>query len=378
MKSSSQIKAYLLDSRPKREIDELAIRQYCQNFGIDLSDCNNFPKTSNKPAITYRQFKSWLGNENLEKGEVITLDVDGSIGLVRSCDATSITFHALLHVSTGVLHLSSTLDRSSYHSSSAKERKQLQRALSAHRLNYLKRWNILVDKALPEDGSFVQVSILGEKKGTGIFKKVDPQGKLIFHAFVNPKNSQCHLDKTFRHFDDCQLLNASLKDKDAINNILKSQGYVWDGYSKKIGINGLRRYKGEPYFYINSYLEIIQATDNYSKQDLKRFRAKNYFVQYEDAADMLSMFSMKLPTVNRKFGNVYFYIDNYLQIIEVSDYRKPKDKRRFEVGNYFLDKNCALSCQVRFLELRDIKLRNLPTSLLKLKPKKGRKPKIQN
>lgn len=377
MKSSSQIKAYLLDSRPKREIDELAIRQYCQNFGIDLSDCNNFPKTSNKPAITYRQFKSWLGNENLEKGEVITLDADGSIGLVRSCDTASITFHALLLVS-GVLCLSSTLDRCSYCSSSAKERKQLQRALSVHHLNYQKRKNVLVEKTIPEDGNYVQVSIIGEKVGIGIFKKVDPLGKIIFHALVNSKTSGCQLDKKFRHFDDCQLLNASFKDKDAINNILKSQGYVWDGYSKKIGINGLRRYKGEPYFYINSYLEIIQATDNYSKQDLKRFRAKNYFVQYEDAADMLSMFSMKLPTVNRKFGNVYFYIDNYLQIIEVSDYRKPKDKRRFEVGNYFLDKNCALSCQVRFLELREIKLRNLPTSLLKLKPKKGRKPKIQN
>lgn len=378
MKSSSQIKAYLLDSRPKREIDELAIRQYCQNFGIDLSDCNNFPKTSNKPAITYRQFKSWLGNENLEKGEVITLDVDGSIGLVRSCDATSITFHALFHVSTGVLHLSSTLDRSSYRSSSAKERKQLQRALSVHHLIYQKRQNVLVDKNIPEDGNYVQVSIIGEKVGIGIFKKVDPLGKIIFHALVKSKTARCQLDKTFRHFDECQLLNASIKDKNAINDILKSQGYVWDGYSKKIVINGLRRYKGEPYYYINSYLEIIRTTDNYSKLDLKRFRAKNYFVQYEDAVDMLSMFSMKLPTVKRKFGNAYFYIDNYLQIIKVSDYRKPQDAKRFEVGNYFLDENCALSCQVRFLELRDIKLRNLPTSVLKLKPKKGRKPKNQN
>ena len=379
MKSRAQIEAYLKSTRPKREIDELAIRHYCLNSGIDLTGLNNSTKTPNKPSISYRQFKKWIGDNNLKKGDIIKLESDGNIGLVRSSDTNTITFHALLNVSSGELRTSDiTFDRTAYQTASSCERKLLQRALSSKNLSYLLRKNTLVEKFRPLDGSFVRVSILDQKVGMGIFHEINKEGKILFHVFLN-NTSRYYLNKTYRFFSDCQLsLIKNSKDIESINNTLKQSGYVWDGYSKKVGINGLRRFKGGVYYYINNYLEIITATDEYSKLDLKRFRAKNYYIQREDAVDMLSVFSDRLPKEKRKLGQVYYYIDNYLEIVEVADYRKSKDTKRFEAGNYFLDKKAAQLCLGRYFEMQEIKLQKIPSSLLEPKPKKGRKPKNQD
>ena len=108
------------------------------------------------------------------------------------------------------------------------------------------------------------------------------------------------------------------------------------------------RYKGNPYFYIDMYGNIVKARDTFGEMEDKLYNAGNYFKTrlnvYESdlynsyirgskkAADK-AYNEQKIYDTGR--GGTYYYIDSYGNIKTDEDEQIEKDCKRRSAGNYF-------------------------------------------
>ena len=93
----------------------------------------------------------------------------------------------------------------------------------------------------------------------------------LFDSYYNTKNN----DNTY--WNAGAFRHATEEEKQTFFNDLKSKGLYWNADIKSLENTGKRVRRYERYLYINPYMDVVEATDEYNVFDNKFFETGNYY-----------------------------------------------------------------------------------------------------
>lgn len=353
MKKKAEIQAYLKTIRPKKEVDYLAIQQYCLRWGINYSISDRLAKDSDKKLVSYEDFRGWVGDDEPSQGEVIVLDDDKGVGLVKNSYYDSITFHVLLTPGQAPRIDNISIPRNGYRNASKKDWIRIQKTLSEHNLDYNRRKGVLVDKMMFSNGKFARVTLLGKKIGFGIIREIKDDGTIIMYIFKPANNFvRYSLAEEVGNFYECQLETVSRQERAAIAKDLASKGLFWKGHTKRVEPMNFRLPQGSPYYFINIFFQVKKAYDKRNKRNDTHVYCSNYFHSIKEAQELLAELPQNKPIRRSPIGQKYYTISNYLNVAEVIEKGYAKDLDRFNSGNYFHSEERASRFLHIFLDRR--------------------------
>lgn len=97
----------------------------------------------------------------------------------------------------------------------------------------------------------------------------------LFDSYYNTKNN----DNTY--WNAGAFRHATEEEKQTFFNDLKAKGLYWNTKTKTLENTEKRAKKYERYLYINPYMDVVEATDEYNVFDNKFFEMGNYYLLSE-------------------------------------------------------------------------------------------------
>lgn len=166
---------------------------------------------------------------------------------------------------------------------SREEKRVLQRLLNDRRLLWdMRQCRLKKNDYIPRKGARVQLSTLGEEVVIGVFKEIDAGGRIVMYCMMRPGErpvySTHEVAGAAADFQ-VQLVGSTARMK--FDRALAAEGVVWNGHLLGVEVPGNRPSRGQVYYYLDEYLEIREARDAYKPRDRKRRAAGNYFVSRE-------------------------------------------------------------------------------------------------
>ena len=374
MKSEAGIRAYLDTIWPKREIDELAIRQYLgqRNISCNFADSYN----AGVQIVTFDDVKSWIQADLPCDRDVLCLP-DGSIGIVRKADINSLSFYALLSSGGEVAFDVSITGSVSFTPAKKEQMTLLQRSLSSRKLQWQKRKRTVIPKCVPENNQAVRLTQLGEIVGFGIFKEIDSDGNIVMYCYQEKGHPiRYSLNEPVGPLANYQLEFVSKSERGKIDLSLAVSGLIWNGRTRSIEPLNKRVNRDSNYYYLNSFFEAAPAPEKGRKRDTARLRGWNYFRSYKTALEFSCQITEKLSEIERpqvKRGDSYYYLDQYFAVKRVTFNLKPRDRSRMKAGNCFISKEEVEKFRQWLVETR--KHFFILTIQDEIPKKRGRKPK---
>ncbi|MDR1716508.1 MAG: hypothetical protein LBS20_11755 [Prevotella sp.] len=289
MKSNAQISALLKTMIPHENKDELAIEAFLARQGIYIK----IPPVKegddkNKKFITFEQFEEWFEKELPSPGEIIVMN--GLLGVVKGTKADLIILGAYLDEEMNFTPKDTELPIMSFRKAGKEEKIKLQRAFNRNNLSWNQYHNRIYESVRAQNNLQLRISLLGEKLGIGVFKEINEKGEIVMYCIKeNEAPIRYSLHEIIGAADDFQIEPMNNADRKKLASDLEKAGKVWNGHAKRIEPNDFRSVAGSTYHYIDDYLEIRTAIDNYKPKDHKRFRSGNYFRSFTNAEAILNL-----------------------------------------------------------------------------------------
>jgi hypothetical protein len=291
MKNRKQILSYLKGVRIATDKDELAIESYLsrRNIVLDLSKFRKAGKVA-LPDITLEEFAEWFAPDLPDRNEVIVIEASGLIGITGCLCVDELVLGVSLSAD-GLLTVSEArVAPTPYRQATEDEKIRLQRALN--REGYL--WNLTRSKLLPTspvaDNLQLRLSLLGTRLAVGVFREISSDGKIVMYCVKeNDKPVRYSLYEPVADSSDYQLEPVSAQEREMLASELEKAGKVWNGFAKRIEPVNFRAEKGQVYYYIDDFMEITATQEKEKPKDLKRLRSGNYYRNRDDAEEMLAL-----------------------------------------------------------------------------------------
>lgn len=280
-KSKDHIKRFLSTFRPAGEKDELLIMQFLgkRKFKSPVFS-NPSLDTSNSESVTIEQFKAWYNADMPITGDIIRCEKTGDICLVTRGGWNSYVIGAILTPENALILRERTYTDEKRTQASDEEINALQKALAAAGYDWNPNSLSLVNRDIPQSPKYVRLMVMGGMVGIGIFKRILPDNTLEM-VCVKMRNEpiRCSDDLTLGDADYFSFFDTYEEHRAIIQQELAKNNLIWNAHCRSIQNNYARAKAGENYFWVSSYLEIKQATENGSISDRRRFNRGNYFLK---------------------------------------------------------------------------------------------------
>ncbi|MBF0577405.1 hypothetical protein [Dysgonomonas sp. GY617] len=337
-KRKKRIDAYLSTVRVKTLKDELAIIQYCHRFlGIKIK---SIPSGIDLPEITFECFLNWLNQVVPGEGDIIELVGSKFICIVKFTDVSKFRICAKLNLDNELSIIEEDIPICDFNPASIEGKKRLQIALYQKKLIWSSYKIELLEMVQPNENQQVRITLLGEKKGLGVFREINEKNEIVmFCVKMDNEGFRYSLHEIIGFAWDYQLEMISTNEREEFATVIQQSKFIWNGHAKRIEPINYRVKKGEPYNFITDKFEVNVAQDNYRPSDLRRLQTGNYFQFQKEAEDMVNHIYSKLMCIqNRRVekGELYYYINTNLGVSKSSFKNNIKDVTRIKRGNFFI------------------------------------------
>jgi hypothetical protein len=290
MKDRKQILSYLKGVYIATDKDELAIESYLsrRNLVLDLSKFRKAGKEA-LPGITLEEFIEWFTPALPDRNEVIVIEESGLIGISACLCVNELVLGVSMSADGKLVASEVKITPAPYRQATEDEKIRLQRALNREG----RLWNLTRSKLLsapvPADNLQLRVSLLGKRMAVGVFREINREGKIVMYCVKeNDKPVRYSLYEPVADSSDCQLEPVSAQEREMLASELEKAGKVWNGFAKRIEPVNFRAEKGQVYYYIDDFMEITATQEKEKPKDLKRLRSGNYYRNRDDAEAMLA------------------------------------------------------------------------------------------
>ncbi len=333
-KSRSTINDFFRCYRPENETHELAIAQFCAKRRFVISIDGTPDK---REPITYELFKQWFEMETPQRGDIVTLREEGITGIV---DGVGINRAICLFLSfkDGILD---TVHRSFHYTSlepAAEETiRQMQRALYREGLIWNQWRNRIKPREIPKENIQYQISVLGRKIGYGVFREIDPEGRIVMYCVkMEGEPVRYSLREVIGPVENYQLESINVNQREDLALALKQAGVVWNGFYKRIDPIGYRLPVGKHYYYLNEFWEVCKTAELGKSRNDKYFTSGNYSRSKEDMdAVRRHLLELAQLPVTRTEGDEYYYLKEFWKTCKTTDKGRSRDIKRAKCGNRF-------------------------------------------
>lgn len=307
MKSKKAILDFLKTVNAKDELHRMAIIGRCAEIRVKV----NFSNSDNTLGlITLEDFNGWLCREEVNKGDVIYLKENETIGIVGSVGISSFTLAATIDAKDVLCLDKVSVTSNDYRSATEKEISRLQRAISLNGLAWDTQSGELVEPYTPHNNCFVKISILDNRIGYGVFKEFDAHDNAVMYCVkMVGQQVRFSLNEVVGNRHDFQYHNISTYDRNALVKELGNIGKKWNGHARRIEPVELRVSEGKKYFFIDDCYTIRTVTEKLKNKDKQRAIAGNYYKTEADAmeireaiVDLRNRQFLRPETIKRKAG----------------------------------------------------------------------------
>jgi hypothetical protein len=269
--------------------DEMAIETYLSRNGIILKLGKSVKIETDSTGVTFEAFTEWFETDLPDRNAVIVLE-NNTIGIIKGLYLNTIVLGVSLPVHGHLVSSEVKVENMNYRVANMEEKIRLQRALNKQKLTWNNSNSKLLDAVKPLDNLQLRISLLGERVAIGVFKEINEKGEIVMYCVKeNDKPVRYNLSEVVGNSEDYQLEPVSTQERKTLALELKKAEKVWNGHAKRIEPVNLRAGKGEVYYCIDEFMEIVVTSDKEKPKDLKRFRGGNYFRNREEAEEMLDL-----------------------------------------------------------------------------------------
>lgn len=175
---------------------------------------------------------------------------------------------------------------------SSEQKTILQRLFNGRRLCWDPRKTVVkVNDFLPADGERIRVSVLGEPVATGIFRRIDGQGRAVFYCLLMENGSlRCNTTEILGAVDNYQFQPIGSTARNKLSKAMEAANVVWNGHQRCFERKNVSPGRREFYYYLDEYFQIRKVQDTYKPRDRKRKAAGNYFATVEEAHSIQECF----------------------------------------------------------------------------------------
>lgn len=175
---------------------------------------------------------------------------------------------------------------------SREEKRVLQRLLNSRRLLWdMRQCRLKKNDYIPRKGARVQLSTLGEEVVIGVFKEIDAGGRIVMYCMTRPGERPVYsMHEVAGAAEDFQVQPVGSTARVKFDRALAAEGVLWNGHLRSVEVTGSRPERGQLYYYLDEYLDIREARDAYKPRDRKRRAAGNYFVSREAVRNVRECF----------------------------------------------------------------------------------------
>ena len=342
MKTKKEVLAFLDDKKGKTITDELAIEAYCARRKIKILFTSH---QTQKQEITFTQFEQWFNRIVPVKHSIIIFPDSGVVGLVKNIEPSHVVFAAHIASDGKFVHKDKKFPITPFKKAKSTDVLRLQYEFYKHNLIWNKHYSIIQKSIKLKDNLLVRVSLLGKKKGLGVFKEIDSSGQVIMYVYYElGKEVRFSLHEAIGKVQNFQFDELNMTERKILNEELCKKGKIWNGHQIRIEPIEIRVAKKDKYYYIDNSLIIREVTEMNKQKDCRHSRCGNYFRTYDKAkillkkaCDFLKDFENYTKSDRKRVveGEMYYYVDEYLIVRKVVDNYKPTDMEQFKSGNYF-------------------------------------------
>ena len=224
----------------------------------------------------------------IKAGGVIYNQETGEVALVRMLDEQVCFVSAKMSRNGDVTVEDVGMRLPDCRPATAEEKVAMQRAMNNKHLVWDSyRRHIQESKFAPKNGDYVRVSILGEDIISGVFKGVDDHGNIVMYCLLRKDGTL-----GYSHYEvigpkeNYQFQHIGSHARLTLIDALAKESLAWNNRRKCLEYidDGESVNKGRRnYFYINECMEIHEVQDAGKERDRKRIIAGNYFTTREKA-----------------------------------------------------------------------------------------------
>lgn len=289
-KTELHLTTLLQTATPEQEVDGLAIEQFCNNLYSGIKIKWGDPKSSLN--ITFQIFKQWFQKISPKIGEVIVYDemngLHGTfIAIVKCVSIDKIIAGAMVSSASGLIPHDNDVPSEGYRTPTKEESDKIILELSEAGLEWNYKYNRIVEKQKPSNGSFVRVSCLDGSKGLGIFNEIKDGQVYMYCIKLLDQPIRFNMFEVIGKYDEVFFDMANNVDKKIIQKELEDVHKLWNSHLKRVEPVTLRSGKGQKYYFINDRLYVVQVHESLSNLDSKRYASGNYFRTSEEATEAL-------------------------------------------------------------------------------------------
>jgi hypothetical protein len=290
MKKKAQVTSFLKKVSVS-EKDAFAIEAYLKRNGIN----HQFGETMSSDlvgTILYEDFKRWFEGMP-EPGEAIVSESQGWIGIVKENNVETITMGVLLKDSNTLASTEVQMSNPDFRMATEEERIALQRKLNEAGLSWNCFKNELVKSHTPGNNHQIRISRLGKKHATGVFREINSKGEIVLYVYRTKEHLKYSLYEVVGPACDYQMEVINPQERKKLISELEAAGKTWNGHAKRIEPLNFKVDKGELYYYIDHYFNVVPVSDHDKPRDRKHLKSGNYFRTRTEAEVMLSVISNK-------------------------------------------------------------------------------------
>ena len=224
----------------------------------------------------------------IKAGGVIYNQGTGEVALVRMLDGQVCFVSAKMSRNGDVSVEDLGMPLSDCRPATAEEKFAMQRAMNSRHLVWDSyRRHIQESRFTPKNGDYVRVSTLGENIISGVIKCIDDNGNIVMYCQLRKDGTLGYSQyEVLGPKENYQFQTIGSHARLTLIDALAKQGLVWNNRRKCLEYieDGVPANKGHRnYFYINECMEIHEVQDAGKERDRKRIIAGNYFTSREKA-----------------------------------------------------------------------------------------------
>lgn len=272
MKSQSQILRYVSQCHFPDE-DWPKVLDYCRkHFGGGKAHRSLKPLSDS----TYEQFQEWIA-DGIGVGDVVRYG--HTLGMVGGYSPSSAYLSAYLSFDGGLIIEKMDVPAYKLFKADGVETERFNALLSDRKLTFSISSSAFFEAYVPDDGDFVKI-IEGKKSYLSIYKE-SKEGSYWFYAVIkgNKITENVSIDKS-----DVRLSLPLRSDNVKLLAALSLNGLEWSARDKALRkMSDKRVPKNTRYYYVTDTLDISTDIDKYTKVHDRRFKAGNYFSNFQEA-----------------------------------------------------------------------------------------------
>lgn len=293
MKTEIQVQVFLAKQTFLSEADWEMIGIFCKKHKYSIPDLKT--KFSNK-GLSVSQFIDWFNN-GFGSGDVVLYN--DNLSIVGLCSLNDARICAIILPDGTLEEKLTTASTSDLKRASEDQSRQFYRFISKLGRQYYHSDLKLAQKYIPRINERVEFwSNDGDVHGLGVVRSVNKAENLIelYCYYLYPSDTQqAKLGYSMHETNiitlhDYTFENMAISQQRRLNRELSKAGKIWNEKMHRVEPIKCKAEKGGKYWYISDKVKLVQDIEKQTPTSHFRYLAGNYFLDYDDALDYLTMF----------------------------------------------------------------------------------------